>query len=88
VFDRAKSVLYAGTRSGVFQTSNGGGTWTSVGSGLINPSVNALVLGPAEALYAATDGAGVFRLDSPSPDRQLVDGSPERPPTRTVGPRF
>ncbi len=61
---RRRRQLYAGTNGGgVFQTFNGGGSWTSVNSGLTN-IVYALAVDPGTpaTAYAGTfDGGGVFK---------------------------
>jgi photosystem II stability/assembly factor-like uncharacterized protein len=57
------STLYAGThRGGVFKSSNGGGSWAAMNSGLTNAIVSALAIEPQTPaiLYAATNG-GVFK---------------------------
>src|SRR5262245_46137017 len=66
------STLYAGSDGGgVFRSSNGGGNWTAVSSGLTysdpeNPlsrDVEALAIDPQtpSTLYAGTFGGGVFK---------------------------
>jgi hypothetical protein len=58
--------VYAGTNSGVFESTDNGASWTPLNVGLTNPVVEALVRapGPGGALYAATNGAGVFVLST------------------------
>ena len=57
------STLYAGTTDGIFKSTNGGGSWQTVNTGLTNLGVNALVLDPAipTTLYAGTNGGGIFK---------------------------
>jgi hypothetical protein len=63
------STLYAGTRGdGVFQSTNGGDSWSPVNTGLSSVHVNALAIDPItpSTLYAGTEnvgtgGVGVFR---------------------------
>jgi len=63
------STLYAGTDNyvigshGVFKSTNGGGNWTPVNTGLTNAHVSALAIDPAtpSTLYAGTHGDGVFK---------------------------
>src|SRR5262245_14846515 len=62
------STLYAGTvGGGVFRSSNGGGNWTAVNSGLTNPyvdtNVGAIAIHPQtpSTLYAGTFSEGVYR---------------------------
>jgi photosystem II stability/assembly factor-like uncharacterized protein len=62
------STLYAGTNNapgparGVFQSTNGGASWSEISSGLTNLEVNALAIDPKtpSTLYAGTEG-GVFK---------------------------
>lgn len=57
-----KDTVYLGsTHLGVIKSIDGGGTWQTANSGLINWSINDLVIDPTETgrIYAATDG-GVF----------------------------
>ena len=58
------STLYAATDIGVFQTSNGGATWSTLGAGTL-PNVVVLSLKlqeSARSLRAATHGRGVWDL--------------------------
>lgn len=54
--------LYAGTGGGVFKSSDGGGSWRAVNTGLGNTTVSALAIDPVNPaiLYAGTAG-GVFK---------------------------
>ncbi len=57
------STLYAGTfGGGVFKSTDSGGSWSAVNTGLTNTSVRALAIDPAtpSTLYAGTLGGGVF----------------------------
>jgi photosystem II stability/assembly factor-like uncharacterized protein len=58
----APGTIYAGTSNGVFRTTNGGGRWTRVSTGLGDPDVRALAIAPTSPtlLYAGTAG-GVFK---------------------------
>jgi len=60
--------------SGVFVSTDGGASWTSMNVGLMNSAVNALVRapGPSGALYAATNGAGVFVFSTELENRAPV----------------
>ncbi|MDH3942827.1 MAG: hypothetical protein OEV06_01865 [Anaerolineae bacterium] len=50
--------------SGVYRSEDGGHTWTKINNGLVVRSVSNLAISTDGAhLYAATDGAGVLRLD-------------------------
>jgi ligand-binding sensor domain-containing protein len=57
------STLYAGTLTGVFQSTNSGGSWSAVKTGLNNFYVYALVIDPTtpSTLYAGTWGGGVYQ---------------------------
>jgi photosystem II stability/assembly factor-like uncharacterized protein len=58
----------AGGTAGVFASADGGATWTPVGEGLPRVPVH-LSLDPAfpRTLYAATQGAGIYRLERTEP---------------------
>ena len=58
------TTLYAGTDSGgVFKSTNGGGNWSAVNTGLTATYVTALAIDPETptTLYAGTWGGGVFK---------------------------
>ena len=57
------TTLYAGTGGGVFKSTNGGGNWSAVNTGLTNTNVYALAIDPATptTLYAGTHDGGVFK---------------------------
>ncbi len=66
VFDptRPGTVYASDRRSGVLRSLDGGDSWTLLDENLTNRDINALALSPdGRHLYAATEGAGVFRLD-------------------------
>ena len=56
------STLYAGTDGGVFKSTNSGGNWSAVNTGLTSITVLSLALDPATptTLYAGTNG-GMFK---------------------------
>jgi photosystem II stability/assembly factor-like uncharacterized protein len=58
-------IMYTGAfNGGVFRSMDGGKTWTAINNGLLNREVNQLAISSDGLhLYAATEGAGVFRLD-------------------------
>ena len=57
------TTLYAGTYGGVFKSTDGGGNWSTVNTGLTATGVYALAIDPQTpaTLYAGTDGGGVFK---------------------------
>ena len=60
------STLYAGTRGGgVFQSTNSGGSWSAVNTGLSNLSVSALAIDPSapSRLYAGTWGGSALDIE-------------------------
>ncbi len=59
----ATSILYAATMDGVFQSSNGGQTWTAPAAGTPVRPARALAVpsGPAEVVYAGVEVEGVFK---------------------------
>lgn len=52
--------LYAGTRGGVYRSVDAGESWDSNNTGLTEPAVLSLTLGPGGILYAGTP-AGIFK---------------------------
>jgi photosystem II stability/assembly factor-like uncharacterized protein len=52
--------LFAGTREGLFLSTNSGTRWTAVNSGLANTEITALAVSGTN-LFAGTFGGGVFR---------------------------
>src|SRR5262245_66325851 len=57
------TTLYAGTNgSGVFKSTNGGGSWSAVNTGLTDPTVSTLAVDPGTpaTLDAGTDGGGRY----------------------------
>ncbi|HSP93588.1 MAG TPA: hypothetical protein VLU06_03485, partial [Thermoanaerobaculia bacterium] len=85
--DRGNSVLYAGTAAGVFSSANGGASWIPVNTGLANLAVTALVFDTSGTLYAATNGAAIYRLVPASSARPPIQGAGHHPPPRLVPPR-
>ena len=59
---KTPATLYAGIWGGVFKSTNGGGNWSAVNTGLTATSVWALAIDPTTpaTLYAGTEG-GVFK---------------------------
>lgn len=58
------ATLYAGTESGVFKSTDGGGSWSAFNAGLTAPYVYALTVDPVTPaiLYAGTNHGGVFEI--------------------------
>jgi len=66
----AGTVFAAAWKDGVFASFDSGVTWATVGMPPGRPYVRALALDPVgDLLYCATDGAGVFRMPVPRPQR-------------------
>jgi hypothetical protein len=80
--------LTAGGSGGVFASSDGGATWTPVGSGLpVDIPVSTLVAdGTAQMLYAGTQGSGVATLPLLT-SRARVQRPADAHGTRVVEPR-
>jgi CubicO group peptidase (beta-lactamase class C family) len=58
------TTVYAGTEhSGVFKSTDGGGSWRAVNTGLTNGEIYELVIDPAmpTTLYAGTNSGGIFK---------------------------
>jgi photosystem II stability/assembly factor-like uncharacterized protein len=73
-------VVYAGSRdSGVFVSTDGAQMWQRICEGLDRPEVLGLALSAdGTVLYAGTNGAGVFRLGTPS-QNAIIDIKPRGP---------
>lgn len=57
------NILYAGTDIGVYQSSNGGASWTPFSSGLPRVAVfDAAIQGPNRVLRIATHGRGIWEI--------------------------
>src|SRR5581483_4235086 len=56
-------VVYAGTTSGLFKSTDGGTTWSATGSGLPHSPIGALAIDPSatSTLYAGVNGAGMYK---------------------------
>jgi photosystem II stability/assembly factor-like uncharacterized protein len=67
VIDPSNSqIVYAGDiHSGVFRSDNGGAQWARINNGLRTRAVAAMAISAdGSILYAATQGEGVFRLET------------------------
>jgi len=61
---QSPSTVYAGSNGpGVFVSSNGGGSWVPINTGLTNTLIRALGVDPQvpATLYAGTNGGGIFK---------------------------
>ncbi len=64
--DTTGQTLYAGTDIGVFQSTNGGGSWTAFNQGVIpNVPVYDVEENNVGVVFAGTHGRGAFRLGIP-----------------------
>ena len=59
----------------MFKSTNGGGNWSAVNTGLTATDVHALAIDPATpaTLYAGTDGGGVFKSTNGGGDWSAVN---------------
>lgn len=60
-------VIYAGTQSnGVYRSTDAGGSWTQMNSGLDDLCINCFGTNPGEYIFAGTEGGSIYRwlLDS------------------------
>lgn len=65
---KKKDVLYCGTDTGVFVTTDGAKTWNYLGSGLPNAAVWDLQIHPRDnMIVAATNGRGMWVIDDAAP---------------------
>ena len=65
----APATLYVGTNGGVFKSTDSGGTWAAVNTGLPTLDVRALALDPtgATTLYAGLADGSVWQSTPPTP---------------------
>ncbi len=86
--DVTRDVIYVGGIGGVFQSLDGGTTWTPAASGLTNPQVQSLALLSNGTLLAGTRGGSVYRRVTASVvDRGSPDQAEGRGTTREIDPR-
>lgn len=65
---KVRGILYAGTDTGVYVTTDGGGTWNVLGKGLPTQYVWDLAIHPRDnALVIATNGRGMWLIDDIAP---------------------
>jgi photosystem II stability/assembly factor-like uncharacterized protein len=71
------TTLYAGTSGGVYQSTDSGGSWSAVNTGLSNLSVSTLAIDPTtpSILYAVADGGNYQSIDSGGVYRSTDRGS-------------
>jgi photosystem II stability/assembly factor-like uncharacterized protein len=96
LFDPTNSqIMYlADMMSGVYRSEDDGQTWFSISKGLSNRSINVLAISAdGQHLYAASEGAGVFRLDlngqppaEAQPSTQVPTQAPVQQPTAAALP--
>src|SRR5262249_36756698 len=62
---RTSTTIYAATARGLYRTTDGGSSWSRLGTGLRDHSLLSVAVDPhsPRSLYAATDTGGVFRSD-------------------------
>lgn len=57
----SKGELLAGTRLGIFASTDGGETWISLDNGLLNPWITSIEEGPNGRIYIGVTSNGVFK---------------------------
>ncbi len=57
------NLIYVGTEVGIFSSENAGASWSLQNDGPANVSVDELVWGDSNTLYAATHGRGIFKTE-------------------------
>ncbi len=68
------AVLYAGTEFGLFVSTDRGGTWTRIRSGLPTVPIHEIVFHPRENdMILATHGRSIWILDDATPIQQSAD---------------
>jgi len=90
VFDpvRAQTVYVSDTFSGFYRSTDGGSTWAQINNGLTNRAVTGIAItSDGEHIYAATDGAGVFRLDLNGQPPESAATMSAIPPTASPTPK-
>jgi len=66
MFVTVEVLVEVGTDVGVFVATVGSTTWSRLGSGLPNSSVNDLSVTPTGAVLAATHGRGIWQITVPA----------------------
>ncbi len=63
-----ENLIYAGTATGVYLTTDGGSTWQQINQGLTNINIQSLALRTTvnPAVFAGTNGAGIFTTSPPT----------------------
>jgi hypothetical protein len=60
LFTSGGATVYAGTRAGVFRTSDSGMSWTGLNNGLTHTNVRSILL-RSGMIFVGTEGGGIFR---------------------------
>jgi photosystem II stability/assembly factor-like uncharacterized protein len=83
---QASATLLAATEAhGVLRSLDGGASWAPVGEGLPALPVQRVLFLSGRSLVAATAGAGVWRMEMPSPVRRVIRRASVRPPSPASG---
>jgi photosystem II stability/assembly factor-like uncharacterized protein len=86
-FDPDTGTLFAGTAAGVFASDDSGASWTPLSDGLANLQITDVLVDSSGVTFAATDGAGIYRLTPASADRESPIPAPGHGPRTRVVPR-
>jgi photosystem II stability/assembly factor-like uncharacterized protein len=80
------SATYPELDGGVFKSTDSGGSWNPVGSGLTTFYINALAINPAAPadLYAATNGGGIAALNNTPVTTYALSATKEGTGTGTI----
>lgn len=79
---QARATLLAATAAhGVLRSLDGGSSWAPLGEGLPALPVRRVLFLSGRSVIAATAGAGVWRMEMPSPVRRMIRRDSARPPS-------
>jgi photosystem II stability/assembly factor-like uncharacterized protein len=86
--DPSKQLYLADHFGGVYRSTDGGKSWRTLNNGLLNRDINSLAFSSDGLhLYAASEGAGVFRLDlngAPPPALAQIPTQARNPTTESI----